>query len=192
MNGQRFLIIPLLLFWTACPGSLGFTYVAPGADGAAGNIGVAGAGDGAGGTSGIAGATGAAGDGVTGVGGTTGAGGSVATSCSNAAAVLQTNCLQCHSYPPPIVYANLDLQSSGVATRLVGVKAYTGASGSCAGMGNLLDSGTLPATGILIDKINFTKTCGSGMPYGALVPMSQTDIDCLQAWANGLVASVGN
>lgn len=192
MNGQRFLIIPLLLLWTACPGSLSFTYVPPGADGAAGNVGAAGTGAGTGGTSASAGATGAAGNGTTGVGGATGAGGSVATSCSDAPAVLQTNCLQCHSYPPQIVYANLDLQSSGVATRLVGVKPYTGASGSCAGMGNLLDRGTLPATGILIDKINFTQSCGYGMPYGALTPMSQTDIDCLQAWANGLVAGVGN
>jgi hypothetical protein len=196
MNGKRLLIAPLLMFWTACPGSLSFTYVPPGTDGSAGTLG-AGGGVGVGGALGTAGTTGQGGGGagVTGTGGaagSSGAGGSVPTSCSNAASVLQLNCFQCHSYPPQIVYANLDLQSSGVAARLVGVKAYTGASGACAGSGDLLASGTLPATGILIDKINFTQTCGSGMPYGALTPMSASDIACLQAWANGLVAGVGD
>jgi len=199
MNGKRLVILPFLLLWTACPGSLSFTYVPSSADGSAGTIGVGGAGGvvGSAGTSGAAGAIGQAGSGAPGMGGasgtgTGGGGGSVPTSCSNATNVLLTNCFQCHSNPPQIIYANLDLQSSGVAARLVGVKAYTGASGECVGLGNLLDRGTLPATGILIDKINFMQTCGAGMPYGALAPMAQTDIDCLQAWANGLVASVGN
>jgi hypothetical protein len=53
-----------------------------------------------------------------------------------------------------------------------------------------LNRGTLPATGIFIDKINFTKGCGSGMPY-LTSKMSDADIACLQAWANGLVMLVG-
>jgi hypothetical protein len=182
------LLLPFLPLLAACPGKLGFEYVPP--DGAAGG-GLTG---GSGGT-GEAGATGAGGAiGAAGAGGTVGAGGdgSVATSCANAATVLATNCTQCHSGPtPPTIYANLDLQSPGVAARLVGVVAYTGASGACAGQGNLLDPGALPATGILIDKINFAQSCGVGMPSG-LPMLSQSDVDCLQAWANGLVASVGS
>jgi hypothetical protein len=159
-----------------------------GTAGAAGTTGVAG-GSGGAGAGGSAVTTGAAG--TTGTTGSTGTG-SVPLSCSNAPAILQANCWSCHTSPPQTIYANLDLESSGVAARLVGVAAYTGASGACAGRGNLLDPGTLPATGILIEKINFSQTCGSGMPFAALAPLSQSDLDCLQAWANGLVASAGN
>jgi hypothetical protein len=57
---------------------------------------------------------------------------------------------------------------------------------------SLLNLGTLPATGILIDKINFKSTCGASMPYGNPQKLPSTALDCLQAWANGPVASVGN
>ena len=62
----------------------------------------------------------------------------------------------------------------------------------CSGKGNLLDRSKLPATGILIDKIHAQPggVCGSPMPLGGPM-LPQEDLDCLQAWANGLVNSVG-
>jgi hypothetical protein len=120
--------------------------------------------------------------------------GPVVTSCANAMTVLSDNCSgSCHNPGADAIYANLDLMSDGVAGRLVGKPASTTttANGMCGGKGNLLNSGTLPATGILIDKINFkTGVCGSGMPFAG-TKLAQTDLDCLQAWANGLVSSVG-
>jgi hypothetical protein len=175
----------LSLLLAACPGSLSFDYVppsggtggAPDSDAAAGSGGLGGGGGVDIGTDGSAGGLG-------------GAGGTVATTCANADTLLRTKCTTCHSSPAPIIYANLDLMSAGVAQRLVGQPATTISSGACGGKGNLLDPGVLPATGILIDKINFSQTCGSGMPVGGVV-MAPADIDCLQAWANGLVAGVG-
>jgi hypothetical protein len=70
------------------------------------------------------------------------------------------------------------------------VPADTGASSACAGTGNLLNRGTLSATSIFIDKINFTQSCGVGMPDLGN-KMSDTGIACLQAWADGLVMMVG-
>jgi hypothetical protein len=160
-----------------CPGNLAFQYMPANSDDA--------------GTGGVGGTD--AGGGRDAGAGTGGGGGtSVPTSCANATTVLGNNCVPCHTNPPSLIYANLDLLSPGFAQRLVGKPAYTGASGSCGGMGNLLNPTTLPATGILIDKINFVQTCGVGMPATSSVPMSAGDVSCLQAWANGLVAGVGN
>jgi hypothetical protein len=111
----------------------------------------------------------------------------VITSCANATTLLQTTCAVCHSSAAPPTYASLDLMSPNPETRLVGVAASS--SGMCLGKGNLLDKGTVPATGILIDKITMHQTCGGVMPaIGSLQP---NDITCLQQWASGLVASVG-
>jgi hypothetical protein len=166
------LLLPLL---AACPGSLGFTYVPSTAD--TGSGGMEGGGGMLGSDASIA---------------VDGADGPIPAGCADAARIIQANCASCHTSPPSPIYANLDLTSAGVASRLVGKPAYTGASGECGGMGNLLDPVRLPATGILIDKINFSPTvCGSGMPYTPAAPLSATDVACLQAWANGLVAVVG-
>jgi hypothetical protein len=115
----------------------------------------------------------------------------VPVGCADAQSILVASCSACHTNPPQPIYANLDLISPGVAARLVGVPAYTGASGACSGKGDLLDAGHLPATGILMDKLNFTQTCGLGMPYGSGMPLPAQDRTCLQAWANGLVAGTG-
>jgi len=111
--------------------------------------------------------------------------GGVVTSCANAMTILTTNCTVCHANPPPAIYANLDLMSPNPATRLVGVAASS--AGMCLGRGNLLNSGTLPATGILIDKITGHQTCGGFMPATGTM-LNSNDITCLQQWANGLVA----
>jgi hypothetical protein len=124
-------------------------------------------------------------------GGGTGGGndGGIPMSCANAMDLLSTSCASCHASPANPTFASLDLVSPNVAQRLVGVAAS--GDGQCLGQGNLLNHGTLPATGILIDKINFkVGTCGMGMPFGSQTPLPAADLACLQAWANGLVSSV--
>ena len=119
---------------------------------------------------------------------------SVPLSCDNAMTVLQDNCITCHTMLSAPYVGSLDLQSAGVAQRLVGKPAATMTANNlamCTGKGNLLNRGTLPATGVLIDKINQPPgVCGNPMPFAA-PKLAQVDLDCLQAWANGLVNSVG-
>lgn len=99
--------------------------------------------------------------------------------------------MACHGSPPAVVFGGLDLQTAGVAGRVVGKAAFTGAGGLCGEMGDLLEPGTLPATGILMDKIRFAQDCGAGMPFGALAPLAAAEQECLQTWANGLVMMAG-
>jgi hypothetical protein len=141
------------------------------------------AGGGSGGTGGSSGSHPDAGDAA-----------SVPLSCDNSTLVLQGNCTTCHTAVNVNFAAGLDLDSANVAARLVGKPTATATASNqamCAGKGNLLNRGTLPATGILIDKIkNAQGICGQSMPLeGAM--LAQPDLDCLQAWANGLVNSVG-
>jgi len=107
--------------------------------------------------------------------------------------ILHDSCGGCHTSPPlAVVYTSLDLLAANAAARLVGYAADSANASAdmCAGKGNILNRSTLPATGILIDKINGVQTCGQAMPF-ATTPLAQSDKDCIQAWANGLVQSVG-
>jgi hypothetical protein len=119
---------------------------------------------------------------------------SVPLSCDNSMLVLENNCTGCHTSLSAPFSGGLDLMSDNVAARLVGKPAAAMTSTNqamCSGKGNLLNRGTLPATGVLIDKIKqIPGVCGSPMPLGA-AKLAQEDLDCLQAWANGLVNSVG-
>jgi len=123
--------------------------------------------------------------GATGTGGA-GTGGTQQTGCDHADQVLSSNCAACHTTASS-AFGNLDLISADVGSRLVGVASKGPASPSgCMGKGDLLESGSSPATGILIQKIKKMQTCGTEMPPGST--LAQDDIACLQAWANGLVA----
>jgi hypothetical protein len=121
-------------------------------------------------------------------------GASVPLSCDNSMLVLENNCTGCHTMLSAPFSGGLDLMSDNVGARLVGKPTATVTSTNqamCSGKGNLLNRGTLPATGILIDKINqIPGVCGSPMPLGG-PKLAPEDLDCLQAWANGLVNSVG-
>jgi hypothetical protein len=124
-----------------------------------------------------------------------GDGAAVLLSCDNAMLVLENNCTTCHEMTSAPFFGGLDLMTPNVAQRLVGKPTATMNSmnqAMCGGKGNLLNRGTLPATGIFIDKINASPggVCGSPMPLGGSM-LAQEDLDCLQAWANGLVNSVG-
>jgi hypothetical protein len=171
-NGAVLVLLASLSLFVGCSSSGGTTPDAGGSGGSSGNGGSAGSHDG-------------------------GDAASVPLSCDNIMLVLGVNCTTCHSPGAAAFSAGLDLQSDGVAQRLVGKPAATATATNgamCAGKGNLLNRGTLPATGILIDKINAStpspSLCGSPMPLEG-AQLQQEDLDCLQAWANGLVNSVG-
>ena len=122
-----------------------------------------------------------------------GMGGSMVTiGCAAATDVLVANCRACHLSPPLAAsYTSLDLVGADPGPRLVGVAAdaANASTDECTGQGNILNKGTPPATGILIDKIMGTQTCGSPMPMGAT--LKADDLACLQAWANELVQNAG-
>src|SRR5205085_9973029 len=86
--------------------------------------------------------------------------------------------------------ANFDMTTTGWQTRLVGVNPKgSGANpAKCASNGSYLAPGTQPATGLFLDKVNpnTTPPCGVLMPQVG-TPLSMTEFDCVQSWANALV-----
>jgi len=112
-------------------------------------------------------------------------GGSGLQNCDMAASIIKSQCNICHSKASSASFANLDLESSGVGSRLVGKDADTSSAGMCSGKGKLIVANSNPATGILIDKINNRQTCGSQMPPAKL---SADQISCLTQWATYLAA----
>lgn len=113
-----------------------------------------------------------------------GTGGTTVQNCSMAMQILTSNCSACHTSAIPML-GNLDLLSSGVASRLVDKPAAT--TDMCSGKGVLIQSNTNPAKGIFVDKItDAAGKCGSVMPQGGKLPQSQ--VDCLVQWATYLAA----
>jgi hypothetical protein len=85
--------------------------------------------------------------------------------------------------------ANFDMKTDGWQTRLVGVNPKgSGANPSmCASNGPYLAIDTQPATGLFLNKLKDTTVpCGVLMPQIG-TPLSATELDCVQAWANVLV-----
>lgn len=94
------------------------------------------------------------------------------------AQILTPSCATagCHTTSNPAV--GLDLQSPGVASRLVGVAAV-----SCPGH-TLVVAGD-PASSFLIDKVsNDLPACGSRMPLGGV--LDPASVACLSAWIASL------
>ena len=126
--------------------------------------------------------SGAGGGGDQGMGGSSGG-------CETA--ILNTSCAMtsgCHG--PGALSAGLDLRPPVPASRLVGVAPSSGTNG-CDGM-NFLEPGQSPARGLMITNLNPNPTCGYQMPFLGPTYLSQTDIACLQQWANGLVSGGSN
>jgi hypothetical protein len=114
-------------------------------------------------------------------------GGSQPQNCDNAKTILNNNCVACHGSTP--IFAHLDLVSAGVGSRLVGKDTSSGSDTGemCMGKGKLIDAGSNPATGVLVDKITHSKPgCGSVMPMSGL--LSTSDQQCLIQWATWLAA----
>jgi hypothetical protein len=94
----------------------------------------------------------------------------------------------CHAAANPA--GGLDMVTSGWETRLVGkaAGAATGGTASlCGGMNRvLLTAGSVPATGLFIDKLKANPPCGERMPNVPLSELTNDEIACVQAWANAL------
>jgi hypothetical protein len=86
--------------------------------------------------------------------------------------------------------SGLDLVSPGVISRLIGKTSDPATSLLC--MANTMPyliANTMPAQGLIIDKLNASPTCGLSMPYplGNLPAAQRT---CLIEWANAVTTGV--
>lgn len=82
--------------------------------------------------------------------------------------------------------AGLNLTPPVPASRVVGVAPD--ATSLCNGQGKVfLRANSSPASGLLLDNLQSSPTCGLAMPFAEPM-LSQADISCLQQWANGLTA----
>jgi hypothetical protein len=98
-----------------------------------------------------------------------------ASACPDVCMLLEQHCgtAGCHSGSAPA--GQLDLKSSGLATRLADMKAHTTA---CSG--RLLIDTKDPDKSILYGKLTDPPTCGQRMPIGT--PLSDDDIECVHAF----------
>jgi hypothetical protein len=115
-------------------------------------------------------------------GGVGGAGG--AADCADT--ILMTSCAiagACHN--ASIQEAGLNLTPPVPASRLIGVQPNS--QSLCSNGQVFLQAGSSPASGILLDNLKPSPPCGFQMPY-IMTPLVQSQIDCLQQWANGLTA----
>jgi hypothetical protein len=130
-------------------------------------------------TTGVAGSTGAAG---------MGAGGSGSfPSCSiEPLTLIKNKCglAGCHVANNTNA-GGLDLNSDGVASRLVGVQTTGDNASECGGMTYLI-AGSSPAMGLFIDKLTDPPPCGVKMPN--LGSWNDTNTQCLTQWATSVTA----
>ena len=89
--------------------------------------------------------------------------------------ILTPKCGICHGQNMPA--NDLDLVSPGVRERLLG-----GRSPACAGKPFVTFVNGYVG-GHLFDKLaGFVPGCGNQMPFGAIAPLSDFEVDCLKTW----------
>jgi hypothetical protein len=91
--------------------------------------------------------------------------------------------------------ANFNMASDGWQTHLVGVNPMGGGAiaSMCSTNGPYLAAGQLPATGLFLKKLTNNPGCGVQMPQlASLGYLNQTEMQCVQSWANGLVMAAMN
>jgi len=134
--------------------------------------------------------------GSTATGGATGTGGTSPLNCTgmnDGATIISQSCAQtyCHDASGATSCGGLDLTlDSGLAARLVGVRAAGTAANNSLCVGNTenyLDAGSNPATGLLIDKTKSTYPCGERMPLAGSF-LTATQESCLIQWATTLTS----
>jgi len=140
-------------------------------------------------------------------GSSSGTGGAAANNCTgdlDGATLVMTQCAisGCHDATDAnTLGAGLDLTvDSMIGSRLVGVMSPgdTAAGSVCGGNTEAyLDSGSNPATGLLVQKIltspkcstsDTPPCCGTSMPYPGIVLLSVQQQNCLIAWATTLTS----
>ena len=96
----------------------------------------------------------------------------------------------CHTTVTAPAFAGFDMMTPGWETRLVGAATPVTApqSSLCRALGRVYLNRTLPATGLFLDKLKPNPPCGVQMPM-ALAPLSVDELDCVQRWANNVVAN---
>jgi hypothetical protein len=110
-------------------------------------------------------------------GGTTSSpdGGMSPAACPDVCTLLQEHCGPCGCHSGTAPAGQLDLKSSGIATRLADMKAHTSA---CSGR-MLIDTKD-PDKSIIYGKLTDPPTCGLRMPVG--MPLSDDQIECVRAF----------
>jgi hypothetical protein len=138
---------------------------------------------------------------LTGGGGSGGGGGGDAgmggrpMGCANATSIFtnKTCTTICHSAAGAPAFGGFDMTGAGWPNRLVGgmPPAQTMANmNKCGGMTPplvYLKPNVQPAQGLFLDKLKPNPSCGVQMPM-AMPGLGQADMDCIQNWANNVVA----
>ncbi len=120
--------------------------------------------------------------GTGGTGGTTGFNCSLGTTMEDVEKKLfkQSTCLTCHS-KTPLAGTNLDLESPGLAGRMVDKPgAPNGPNGKCGG--KVLVPKDNPTGGLLLEKVAGKPSCGDQMPVG--IALSKDEVECVKMWAD--------
>jgi hypothetical protein len=102
-----------------------------------------------------------------------------------APALIQSRCAISPCHDAVSKQGDLDLETAGVAARLVGVSPDGTGGSFCAGFGPYLVPQSSPATGLFLDKLQPSPLCGVQMPNLGL-HLSAIQISCLTDWATGL------
>ncbi|HEY2900361.1 MAG TPA: hypothetical protein VGL59_07285 [Polyangia bacterium] len=111
--------------------------------------------------------------------------------CSRVNTAFST-CMACHttvSAEPS--GGGFDMQKTGWEKNLIGKSTPADAPDTALCKGKnlvLLEANVEPAKGLFLDKLNLAMPpCGDRMPK-LLNPLSTSDLACVQAWANSIVA----
>jgi hypothetical protein len=125
-----------------------------------------------------------------GSGGSGGGGGAGVQACDPAPIFAMKFCATLGCHDATATAANFDMATTDWQRHLVGVapKGGGGNPSLCADHGPYLAAGTLPATGLFMEKLkeNTTPACGVLMPQVGL-KLTASEFDCVQSWANALV-----
>jgi hypothetical protein len=95
----------------------------------------------------------------------------------------------CHRPAASASVGGFDMVTPGWEHRLVGAGPLASAPDTslCKNEGLVYLNKTQPATGLFLDKLKPNPPCGLRMP-SASPPLAATEIDCIQKWANNIVA----
>lgn len=97
--------------------------------------------------------------------------------------LLPTTCATAYCHGAVKSAGGLDLESPGLARRLVGVRGSMG----CRGVA-LVDP-SRPEASLMVAKLRLTPGCGARMPLAG-TPLTAAQIECVRAWAEGLAGSL--
>jgi hypothetical protein len=123
-----------------------------------------------------------------GAGGDTGAMG-----CANATQIFKNRSCStvCHTTLAAPGYGGFDMTLPGWEKKLVGMGPPDNApdTNKCKGKGLVyLKKDIQPADGLFMQKLRANPPCGVQMPMTVSPPLPASEMDCVQKWANSIVA----